>query len=266
MCSVKENIIRFRGSKENEGLSLQEINKKMLFKFEVLITEDGNRMLVMPADIAGIRGKVTIYIKVDGTAYKAVLSDVIELVGIKPTSKSVRAEGETFYVYNELGTASNSSGYRAVKVPYSEAVWQPYKHMLVAYAFGLIRSPYDECVINHIASRSYGDSLGNIEVVSQSDNVLCGQFVNKVMGEFSFITYMSLSARQAHILKHFIKSIRELVSRIEELPTQVGSEFILDDIRYKLSPESIQINCKLKNREYDNHMLIVIERSLYENS
>lgn len=261
--SIKNNIQAFRENEENRDLSLQEINKKLLFKFEKMITEDGNRMLVMPADIAGIRGKVALYVRTDGTVRKAVLADdeIMQTLKIKESEEYISAEGEKYFLYEQLGTVANSSGYRAVKLPYSEAVWQPLKHVLVAYAYDLIKSVYDDYVVNHIASRYQGDGLGNLEVVTQSENTACGKFVNKLMNEFSFITYISLSAKKANVLKYFWSSIRELISRIEERPTTIGKEFILDDIRYEFTPESIRINCRLKHgTEYDNHMMIVMDR------
>ena len=269
--SIKNNIQAFRENEINNGLSLQEINKKMLFeKFEVLITEDGNRVLVMSADIADIRGKVCLYVKTDGTVRKAVLADdaVMHKLRINKSEEYISAEGEKYFLYEQLGTVANSSGYRAVKLPYSEAVWQPLKHVLVAYAFGLLDglSWTDSYVINHIASRHFGDGLGNIEVVTQAENTACGKFIHKLMDENPYISYIYLSAKNANVLKYFKYPIRELISRIEELPTCVGNEFMLDDLRYELNPDDIRINCKLKYNNYDNHMLIVIERSLYENS
>lgn len=278
--SIKGNILTFRESEDNSKLSLGERNKRLLLeKFERLTTEDGQRILVLDDSISNIRGQVALYIKSDGTIRKAVLADdnILKKLNIKASNEYIMAGDEKFFLYEELGAVANSTGYRAVKIPYSEAVWQPYRHVLVAVAFGLTdnKSYFDDWVINHIAGRDQGDSLNNLEVVTCGENTSAGKEISSLMDEYPFIKYIKVSAKQGKALKYFHDSICgsiEELCYIDRSPKQ-GYKYIFDNIKYVTTPDEIRISGSLKynytgidkkNHRYNQPILIVLDKILYD--
>lgn len=278
--SIKGNIIAFRESKDNLKLSSGERNKRLLLeKFERLTTEDGNRILVLSDSISNIRGQVALYVKSDGTVRKAVLDDdkVMKKLNIKKSDEYINAEGEKFFLYDELGAVANSTGYRAVKIPYSEAIWQPYKHVIVAVAFGLTdnKSYFDDWVVNHIAGRDQGDNLDNLEIVSFGENISAGKEIESLINEYSYIKFIKVSAKHGHALKYFHDSICESIDALDYVnrETQHGYKYIFENIKYVNTPDEIRISGQLrynylgvdgKKHKYNKPILIVIDRLLYE--
>lgn len=277
--SIKGNILAFRESEDNIKLSLGERNKRLLLeKFERKVTEDGQRILVLDDSISNIRGQVAIYVKSDGTVRKAVLDDntVMKKLNIEST-EYIMAEGEKFFLYEELGAVANSTGYRAVKIPYSEAYWQPYKHVLVAVAFGLTdgKAYFDDWVINHLAGKEQGDNLDNIEVVTQGENTAAGKEISSLIDEYPYIKFIKVSAKQGHALKYFHDSICgsiEELSYVNRAATQ-GYKYIFDNIKYVVTPDEIKITGNLKysytgidgkNHRYNQPILIVLDKFFYE--
>lgn len=229
--------------------------------------------------ISNIRGQVALYIKSDGTVRKAVLADdtVMKKLNIKESAEYIMAGNEKFFLYEELGTICNSTGYRAVKIPYSEAIWQPYRHVLVAVAFGLTddKSYFEDWVVNHLAGREQGDSLDNLEVVTQGENISAGKEISSLMDEYPFIKYIRVSAKQGKALKYFHDSI---CGSIEELcyidrSPQQGCKYIFDNIKYVTTPDEIRISGSLKYNytgidkkkyTYNQPIMIVLDKLLYD--
>ena len=231
--------------------------------------------------ISNIRGQVALYIKSDGTVRKAVLADdsILNKLNIKPSNEYIMAGNEKFFLYEELGTIHNSTGYRAVKIPYSEAIWQPYRHVLVAVAFGLTdgKSYFEDWVVNHLAGREQGDSLDNLEVVTQGENISAGKEIASLIEEYPFIKYIKVSAKQGKALKYFHDSI---CGSIEEIcytnrSPQQGYKYIFDNIKYVTTPDEIRISGNLnynytgidkKKYTYNQPILIVLDKILYDMS
>ena len=229
--------------------------------------------------ISNIRGQVALYVKSDGTVRKAVLADdtVMKKLNIKESAEYIIAEGEKFFLYEELGTVANSTGYRAVKIPYSEAYWQPYRHVLVAVAFGLTdgKDYFDDWVVNHLAGREQGDNLDNLEIATCGENTAAGKEISSLIDEYPFIKYIKVSAKQGQALKYFHDSI---CGSIEELSyvgrsNSQGYKYIFDNIKYVNTPDEIKISGSLKYNykgidgkqyQYNQPILIVLDKLLYE--
>ena len=278
--SIKSGILAFRESEDNVKLSLGERNKRLLLeKFERLTTEDGNRIIILNDSISNIRGQVCLYVTTEGTVRKAVLADdtVMKKLNIKESAEYITAEGEKFFLYEELGAVANPTGYHAVKIPYAEAAWQPMRHVLVAVAFGLTdgKAYFDDWVINHLAGKEQGDCLDNIEVVTQGENTSAGKEISSLIEEYPYIKFIKVSAKQGHALKYFHDSICgsiEELAYVNRAKTQ-GYKYIFDNIKYVTTPDEIRISGSLKYNyigidgkqyRYNQPILIVLDKFFYE--
>lgn len=234
-----------------------------MIKMEVFGNSDEMILVLNTGRVAPL-GKVALLVNKSGKVYKAVYENLINSQG----NKVVNTVIGKFKIFEELGkTKHRNNIYYAIKMPYCSAVWQPYKHQLVAYAFGLLTESWQ--VINHIGGTEYGDSLQNLEAVSTSENNIHGKFRSVLMDDFGFIKAIAVSAKHGENLKYFRDGILQCIYReIDNIETDEK----VNGYHYKmlldhsvLSGNDLTIYGNLKVDNYDEKIVLHVDVDEYRN-
>lgn len=210
MFSIGKEIKDLKRGWRYSGLTAEEANKRLLQEKSVVVEINDDSRIISLTDPFEY-GTVAVLVLKQGRVYKAVLERCLKVLSLKPSNWTVKdVSGDTWHIYKELGIIPSSvHGYNFIKMPYTEASWQPYRHHLVAKAFGLLDDvdPCDDWVINHMGGKELGDHLLNLEVVTKGENSTHGKFCYELRREFKNIKKLMVSAKQAELLKRFYDPI-----------------------------------------------------------
>lgn len=264
MCvssNIRERFKTFKTAEADRGVSAEAVNQLILQGLtDCLEVSDSSRILELSDQLSIIPGLVAVLVTKPGRIYKAVSEDAAKEVEIKPSSWQVTAGGKNWYIYQELApVASSKHGYHAPKMPYTGAFWQPYRHQLVAKAFGLLDEyPLSgDWVINHKGGKSLGDSLDNIEVVTHSENSLHGKFMEALMNDYPFIRRIYVSAKQADMLKKFYDPICGVLERKKD--RDLGYVYKVKDVDIDNFGDVTVLKLKLSHGEYYQPLFIEVD-------
>ena len=258
---IRKKLEALKRAEADSGVSAREINQILLqglidthrVDYNSVILEVDSQLTVLP-------GQIALLVERSGHVFKAVSEDAAKEMGLFAPYWQVNAGGRSWYVYQELGVeASTRHGYHAVKMPYTGAFWQPYRHQLVAKAFGLL-DVYLPCdwVINHKGGKQKGDSLDNLEVVTARENAIHGKLVSSLMKDYTFIKSVTVSAKDAVTLEKFYDPICGV---IEGKDSNAGCIYMVKDVKIIHGADSTVINMTLYHGDkYCQPMSIEVDR------
>lgn len=259
---VRGKLEALKRAEADSGVSAREINQILLQGLiDVHYIDSTSRILEVDRQLTMIPGQIALLVERSGYVAKAVAAEAAAEMGLFTSPWQVTAGGRSWYVYQELGVeASTRHGYHAIKMPYTGTFWQPYRHQLVAKAFGLL----DECplcgdwVINHKGGKQKGDSLDNLEVVTSKENTIHGRFVSNLMKDYNFIKSVTVSAKDAITLEKFYDPICGV---IEGKASNTGCVYLVRDVKIVNGVDSTVINMTLcHNKNYCQPMSIKVDR------
>lgn len=265
MYNIREQIKDLKRGWRLGGLTAEEANKRLLQEKSVVVEINDNSRIISLTDPFEY-GTVAVLVFKHGKVYKAVIEECLKVLRLRPSKWTVKdVSGDTWHIYNELAVvASNSHGYNFVKMPYTDASWQPYRHHLVAKAFGLLDDidPCDDWVINHMGGKTLGDHLLNLEVVTRGENSIHGTFCCELRREFKNIKKMLVSAKQAELLKRFYDPIcGALESGNDTDIEQFGYRYKVKIADVKNKETSKIIKLVLTCEGYSTDMILEVEKN-----
>ena len=249
MCkswNVRKKLEALKRAEADSGVSAQEVNQVLLQGLIDNHRVDNNSVILeVDSQLTVLPGQIALLVERSGHVYKAMAVEAAEEMGLFAPYWQVEANGRSWYVYQELGVEkSNGHGYHAIKMPYTRAFWQPYRHQLVAKAFGLLDNyPLSgDWVINHKGGKQKGDSLDNLEVVTSKENTAHGKFVSNLMKDYDFIKSVTVSAKDAVTLEKFYDPICGV---IEGKASNTGCVYLVKDVEIIHGVDSSIINMTL---------------------
>lgn len=243
--NIRKKLEAIKRAEADSGVSAKDINQVLLQGLiDVHYIDSTSRILEVDSQLTVIPGQIALLVERSGSVYKAASVEAAKEMGLFTSPWQVTAGGKTWNIYQELGVeASTRHGYHAVKCPYTGTFWQPYRHQLVAKAFGLL-DDYPLCgdwVINHKGGKQKGDSLNNLEVVTSKENTTHGKFVSGLMNDYDFIKSVTVSAKDAATLEKFYDPICGVI----EGKTSTGCVYLVKDVKIIHGVDSSVINMTL---------------------
>lgn len=263
--NIRKKLEALKRAEADSGVSAREVNQVLLQGLIDTHRVDNNSVILeVNSQLTMMHGQIALLIERSGHVHKAVSEDAAKEMGLFAPYWQVEANGRSWYIYQELGVEkSNGHGYHAIKMPYTKAFWQPYRHQLVAKAFGLLDN-YPLCgdwVINHKGGKQKGDSLDNLEVVTYKENELHGKLVNNLMNDYSFIKSVTVSAKDADILKKFYDPICGVIEGKVNRTSKTGCVYMVKDVKIVKSADSTVINMTLYHGDkYCQPLSIEVDR------